>query len=131
VGIDLLEDLGDLSSRFGSGHAVEARCIAQVLHRRHLLEEGRLHGNSIDQTANRTRLGEDVETEDPRGPPIREEQRGQETDERRLAGTVLAEDGHALATSDGEGDALEGRGSSSPTQPSPTTITPEEPLGEV
>src|SRR6266540_808774 len=88
-------------------HAVEARCVAQVLGRRHLLEERRLDGDPCDQLPHGPGLGEHVVAEDPRAAAVVKEQRRQEPDQSRLARAVLAEDGDRLSALHRERDALQ------------------------
>jgi hypothetical protein len=45
--------------------------------------------------------------EDAGAPAVSEQQRGEQADERRLAGPVLAQDGNALAAGDLEGQPVE------------------------
>jgi hypothetical protein len=104
---DAVEDLRDLRPRLPGRHSVEARGVAQVLVRGHLLEEGRLHGHAVDETADRPRLAEHVVAEDARAAAVLEQQRREQPDQRRLARAVLAQDGHRLAAVHAERDALQ------------------------
>ena len=96
-----------ISSRVSAGgHPVEPRRVGEVLGRRHLLEEGRLDRDPVDEPANGAGLLEDVVAEDVRAAAVVQEQRREQPDERRLPRAVLAEDRDALAAGDLEGDAL-------------------------
>ena len=53
-------------------------------------------------------LGHDVVPEDARVPAVRQEERREQTDQRRLPRAVLAQDRHRLALRHREGDAVEG-----------------------
>ena len=104
---DPLEDLGDPVPRLSRRHAVVPRGVAEVLRRRHLLEERRLDRDAVHEPANRARVRDDVVAEDPRRAAVRKEQRREQPDERRLPRAVLAEDGDGLAPLDRERDAVE------------------------
>src|SRR5579884_410622 len=113
---DAREDLRDPLGRLPGCHAVEARRVGEVLLRRHLLEEARLDRDAVDEPANRPRLRERVVSEHARAAAIVQEQRRKQPDQRRLPGTVLAEDRHALAALDAEAHVLQRR---------PATLTGE------
>ena len=67
---DALEDLGDRAhASRAARHAVEARGVAQVLDRRHLLEEARLDRHAVDEPPHGPRLAEGVVAEDAGSPP--------------------------------------------------------------
>jgi hypothetical protein len=97
---DALQDLGDAVAGRARREAVEARRVAEVLRRRHLLEERRLDRDPVDDPAHRLRVAHDVVTENSRLPGIGQQQRGQDADERRLSRPVLTENGQALAVRD-------------------------------
>src|SRR6266566_3895393 len=106
---DACEDLGNLLAGHARRDAIEPRRVRKVLLRRHLLEEGRLDRHSVDEPLNRALFLDDVVAEDGRRPAVRQEQRRQDADQRRLARAVLAQDGDALTPLDPERDALERR----------------------
>jgi hypothetical protein len=87
--------------------AVEARGVAQVLRRAHLLEEARLDRDAVDQPPHRPGVAEGIVAEDQRGAAVGQQQRREQADERRLARPVRTEDGDALAPLDLEVQPLE------------------------
>jgi hypothetical protein len=98
---DAVQDRRDPLSRLARRQPVEPRRVREVLDRGHLLEERRLDGHSVDHPPDRPGLG-NVVPEDVRAAAVRQQQRREQPDERRLPGTVLAEDRDALAARDGE-----------------------------
>src|SRR5581483_5911643 len=106
---DPLEDLRDPRVRLPRPHAVEARGVGEVLRRTHLLEEARLDRDAVDEPSHAARLLEHVLAEDARLAAVREQERREQTDERRLARPVLAQDRDALAALHRERDAVERR----------------------
>ena len=104
---DALEDLRDPVAGLADGEPVEAGRVGQVLGRRHLLEEGRLDRDAVDEPAHGPRVG-DVVAEQDRAAAVVDEQRREQPDQRRLPRAVLAEDGDTLAARDVEGDAAQG-----------------------
>jgi hypothetical protein len=94
---DVLEDLGDARARRPRSHSVEPGGVAQVLRRRHFLEEGRFDGHAVHESPYRTRVREDVVAEDTRASAVVQEQGGEQANERGFAGAVWAQDRHALA----------------------------------
>src|SRR5207248_7540876 len=103
------KDLGDGRACLPRRQPVEARRVRQVLGRGHLLEEARLDRDTVDQPADLRRLTVQVVAEYLRVAAVVDQQRREQADERRLPRAVLAEDGHALATGDREGDVVERR----------------------
>jgi hypothetical protein len=89
-------------------HAVEARRVAEVLGRRHLLEERRLDRDPVHETAYGSLVRDDVVAEDPGRSAVGEEKCREQADKRRLPRTVLAEDGNGLSLVHRERDAAEG-----------------------
>jgi hypothetical protein len=96
-------------------HAVEPRRVPEVLGRGHLLEEGRLHRDPVHEAAHGPLVRDDVVPEDPGRSAVGEEQRREQTDERRLPRPVLPEDGDGLALLHRERDAVEGDARALPT----------------
>src|SRR5207249_4795527 len=105
---DAAQDLRDLVASVRGAHPVEARRVAEVLDGGHLLEEGRLDRDTVDEPANGTRLAEGVVAEDPCAASVGQEQGRQQPDQRRLAGPVRAQDRDALAAGDVEAHASQG-----------------------
>ena len=104
---DPLEDARDLVLRVGRGHAVEPRCVAEVLGGGHLLEEARLDRDAVDEPLDGALLREHVVPEHPGAAAVVQQQRRQQADERRLARSVLAEDRDALSSLHGEADVAQ------------------------
>ena len=106
---DPLEDARDRLARLARGHPVEAGGVAQVLGRRHALEERRLDRHAVHQPLYGARAPEDVVSEHGRRPAVVEEQRREEAHERRLPRAVLPQDGDALAPPEREASRRGGR----------------------
>src|SRR6185437_12350942 len=129
---DPVEDARDPLAGFGSGHSVEARRVAEVLLGRHLLEEGGLDRDTVDQPLDRPRLPEDVMAEDVRAAAVVQKQRRKQPDKRRLPRAVLPQDRDALAALDRERDVLQGRDTAAPPpQPGTVRISAEKFLAQV
>src|SRR6266508_377113 len=111
---DALEDLGDLRPGLARRNPVEARGIREVFLGRHLLEKRRLDGHAVDEPLHGARFLDYVVAEDRGVAAVRQEQRRQHADQRRLPGAVLPQDRDAFATLDRERDALEGGYAASP-----------------
>src|SRR5436853_5539618 len=92
---DAVEDLRDPLPGLAGRQPVEPRRVGEVLDRGHFLEERRLDRYAVDQPPDGSRL-RDVVAEDARAAAVRQEQRRQQADERRLPGAVLTEHGDAL-----------------------------------
>ena len=105
---DALEDLRDLRACLLRRHPVVAGGVAQVLRRGHLLEEGRLDRDPVHDPADRAVLRDHVVAEDACVPAVRQQERREQADERRLPRAVLPEDRHRLACRHRERDAVEG-----------------------
>ena len=104
-------------------HPVEARGVAQVLDGGHLLEEGGLHRDPVDEPANLALVLEDVVTEDLGGSAVVQQQRREKPDQGRLARAVLAQDRERLTALHREGDALQ-RGNAAALAPPALTLAP-------
>src|SRR5438552_2095511 len=129
---DATEDLGDPVSRLTRRHPVEARGVAQVLGRGHLLEEGRLNGDAVDKALHLAGLAEDVMAEDVRAAAVVQQQRRQHPNERRFARTVLAEGRDALAPFDQNRHILErGHAPPPPAKTGTLRVAAEEFLAQV
>src|SRR5439155_17597746 len=89
-------------------------------------EEGGLDRYAVDDAADGAAFGTDVVPEDACAAPVREQQRREEPDERRLARAVLTQDRDALTAFDLEGDAGE-RGHADAS----ATLAPTELLAQV
>jgi hypothetical protein len=105
---DSLEDRGDQIAGLSCGHAVVARRVAEVLGRRHLLEERRLDRDTVHEPPNRARVRDHVVAEDAGGAAVRQQKRREQADERRLPGAVLPQDCDGLTLLHHERDAVEG-----------------------
>jgi hypothetical protein len=105
---DAPQDLRDLLAGLLRRHPVVARRVAQVLGRRHLLEERRLDRDAVHDPAHGTVLRDHVVAEDPRRPAVRQEERREQADQRRLPRAVLAEDRNRLPALERERDTVEG-----------------------
>jgi hypothetical protein len=101
------QNLRDLVLGLVRPQAVEARGVAQVLDRAHLLEEARLDRDAVDHPAHRAGVAEGVPAEDRRRAAVRQQQCREQPDQRRLPRAVRAQDGDALAALDLEVEAPE------------------------
>ena len=105
---DHRQDLGDAGARLARPQPVEAGRVAEVLDRRHALEERRLDRDAVDQALHAPRLGEHVDAEHVGAAAVVDQQRREQPHQRRLARAVLAEDGDALAPLHREAEAVQG-----------------------
>jgi hypothetical protein len=129
---DALEDLGNALARHARRYAVEARCVGEILLRRHLLEEGGLHRDAVHEPLHRPRLLDDVVAEDLGAAAVRKQQRRENADQRRLARAVLPQDRDALAALDRKRDAFERRyAAAALAHARPRRIAAEELLAQV
>src|SRR6266545_7089900 len=106
---DALEELRDLRARRTRWHAVEPRRVGEVLLRRHLLEERGFDRYAVHEPLDRARFLDHVVAEDLGLSAVREQQRRQHPNQRRLPRAVLAQDRDALAALHRERDAFECR----------------------
>jgi hypothetical protein len=111
------EDGPHLSPGLGTVHAVQARAVEQVLHRRQLLEEAGLHRYAVDQPPDGHRLPNHVVTEHRDLPAVGDEQGRDQPDERRLPTAVGAEHAEDLSPLYGEADVVDGDRSRRSTGP--------------
>ena len=126
-----LQDLRDPVARLRRRHPVVARRVAEVLDRRHLLEEARLDRDAVHQAPDRAVLGGHVVAEDRHAAAVVQQQGREQADERRLPGAVLAQDRERLALLHRERDAVE-RGDALPVASEPpTAFAADELLAEV
>src|SRR6478752_616184 len=128
---DQRQDLGDAGARLARPHAVEAGRVAEVLHRGHALEEGRLHRDTVDQALDAARLVEHVDAEHVRAAAVVDQKRRQQAHERRLAGPVLSEDGQALAPLHREAEPLKGGDATPAAALARAAVTADELLAQV
>src|SRR5581483_7599416 len=89
--------------------SVEARRVGEVLLRAHPLEEARLDRHPVDEPTDGARRRERIVPEDERRPRVVQQERREQADQGRLAGSVPAEDRDALAALDRERDAVQRR----------------------
>ena len=101
-------DLAHLGASRRRLEPVQASGVHQVLDRRELLEERRIDRYAVDQSLDGKRVVLDIVSEDTQAPAVREQQRRDEPDQRRLAGSVRAENTEHLAARDREIDLVQG-----------------------
>src|SRR5205823_8632561 len=87
-------------------HAVETTGVHEVLHGRELLEERGLDGYAVDQPFHLALVRLDVEPEHAHHSGVRDEQRREDADERRLSRAVRTEQGVDLAAGDPQRDTI-------------------------
>ena len=87
---------------------VEARRVDEVLVRRQLLEEGRVHADPVDQPLDGHLVALDVVAEDLDPAAVDGQQRADQPDEGRLAAAVGAQDAEDLAALEAERDVVHG-----------------------
>ncbi len=102
------QDLAHLPSGLRHRHPVQAGGVGQVLQGRELLEEGGVDRDPVDQPLHGELLLLDVVAEHADRAAVREEERRDEADERRLPRAVGAEDAEDLPPLDGEVQGFEG-----------------------
>src|SRR5207248_8704534 len=102
-----LEDFRNAGTNGGRRHAVDAAEEEEVLHRRHVAEEGRVSRDAVDQGADLGSVLHNIEPENGASSAVRQEQRADDPDEGGLAGTVGADHAVNLAAADLEADAVD------------------------
>ena len=98
----------DLRARLVRPDAVQPRRVDEVLHRRQLLEERGLDGDTVDEPLDRELVAPDVQTEDADLAGVRGQERREDADQRRLARPVGAEQAVDLAPLDAERYVVDG-----------------------
>src|SRR5439155_15748974 len=96
--------------------------------RGHLLEEARLDRHAVHEPAHRAGLAECVVAEDARTAAVREQERRQQADQRRLARAVRAEDRDAFAARDVEAHSAQRFDAAASLTPA---VTPDELLAQI
>src|SRR5205085_4252818 len=85
-----------LAVRFAGVQPIQSPGVEHVFHRTQLFEERRLDTDAVDQLLDLELVSDDIETEQLYGARVREEQRRDDANERRLARPVGAQDAENL-----------------------------------
>ena len=107
VDAQLAHHAADGRARGRALQAVEPHRVEQVLQRRELLEEARLHRDTVDQALDLRLLAHHVVPEDADVPLIGDQQRRDQADQRRLARAVGAEHAVDLVLRDRQADRVD------------------------
>src|SRR5918994_1242431 len=105
---DVVEDLLYPGPRLGAGDTVELGPVEQILHGRELLEEACLDAVPVHAALHLLGMACSVDPEDVDLPPVREDERGDNSHQRALPAPVGPEDADDLPFPDRERDRVEG-----------------------
>src|SRR5215216_1797805 len=105
---DVVEDLLYPGLRLGAGDAVELGAVEQILHGRELLEEACLDADPVHAALHLLGMARGVDPEYLDRPPVREDERGDNSHQRALPAPVGPEDADDLPFPDRERDRVKG-----------------------